>query len=87
MAIDDFTEEELKKELERRKKKKTSPPKPKANPDWSQLLQTMASGLEEMIKAEYEDSDLEAYVAEAAWEAVYGTEFWAWKNKSGIHRL
>lgn len=87
MALEDFTDDALQQELENRKKRKIAPPTIKANPDFTRLIQTMESGVADMIERGYEDDSTEAYIAEAAWEALYGKEFWAWQKASKIERL
>lgn len=79
------SDEDLERELERRKREKAgnSAPKPLSNPDFSKLITFVVSGIEEAVKERRKDSDFEHYVYEVVMEAIYGKDFWDWWNKQG----
>jgi Holliday junction resolvase RusA-like endonuclease len=79
--IVDFSDEDLIHELERRKKARNAPPTPVPNPDFSNLVKTIVDCLEESIRDQYEVKDFEQYVYEEAMKAVYGPDFFEWRNK------
>lgn len=80
--ITQASEAELLAELERRKKAAQGiPPEPKENPDFSRLTRLILENVTEMVSAEYEEGDMAQYIYEAALEAVYGKEYWDWRNK------
>ena len=81
--LDDVPDDALEAELERRKKKANEPPRLISNPDFSDLIETVTSGLAEAIERKYEDEDFKHYVYEAAMESLYGKKFWEWRNKRG----
>lgn len=56
-------------------------PIPLASPDWQPLIETITSGLARSIKDGYEDEDFQYYVYEAAMTAVYGDNYFTWRNK------
>lgn len=58
-----------------------SKPDPQTDIDWSRVKETAVSGLEQSIKDKYQDDDLKTYVYEAVMEAVYGKDFFKWRNQ------
>lgn len=80
MNIADISTEELQKELERREDTKKGPA-PLTVPNWTKLQQTVVDGIQKCIEEKYMDEDFTHYVYEAAMEAVYGDDFWKWRNK------
>jgi len=75
------SDEELEAELERRKKVKNAPPVPLDQPNFEPLRKMIIEGTRESIENESEDDDFSHYVYEAAMDAVYGKNFWVWRNK------
>lgn len=78
--LNKITTEQLEAELARRNNTASAAPVPLANPDFSKLIETVISGTEQSIADEYEDEDLDHYICEAAYEAVYGKEYWVWRR-------
>lgn len=72
--------EELQEELKKREQVNTRP-KELPNKDFSQVINTVREYVEDMIEQEWDNDDWRQYIFEAAVEAVYGQEFWGWKNK------
>lgn len=75
-----FSEKELKTELERREKLKDAVPKPLPNPDFSGVLTTAQSVVNEVAKEHYSDEDNASYIFEAVMKAIYGDKYWDWHN-------
>jgi hypothetical protein len=78
--LEDASIEELEKEIEKRKKRKTARPKPKENPDFSNLVQECEDVLDEFEKNGYIDEDTDHYMYEAIMTRVYGESVWNWLN-------
>lgn len=81
MDLDKLSTEELEAELRRRAQPPDAPPTPLENPDFTDLTATVIGGLTRTIADGYEDEDLRAYVYEAAFTAIYGPGYWAWRRK------
>ena len=81
--ISDFSENELKEELERREKEKkiSQTPKPVANVDWSHLHNLLIEEVENRADGNH-TKDFEHWVFETALEAVFGKSIWDWWNKN-----
>lgn len=75
--------EELEAELARRQSLQ-GVPEPLENPDFSELIECVKNGVQEMINKQYEDDDFSHFVYEAAMEAVYGKGFFDWRNKQNF---
>ena len=78
--IEDFSDEALEKELARRRDSRSVPPEPLKKPDFTKLRELVISGTETVARTKFRDDDHEHYVWEAAAEAVYGREYFAWYN-------
>jgi hypothetical protein len=75
--------DELKAELARREEAaKPKPPEPKSYEEinWHVVYQTVVDGQADTVKNSWKDSDLDAYISEAAFEAVFGKEYWTWRR-------
>ena len=82
--LSDFTEKELLAELKRRSDRQSAGDLNELEEhDFSQLVKTIRDGTCQSIKAGYEDDDFKHYVYEAAMEAVYGKQYWPWRNAQG----
>lgn len=68
--IRNASKEELLAELQRREKAAYA--KPLANPDFSNLRETVIDGVNTAIENKYKDDDFKQWVFESAMEAVYG---------------
>lgn len=80
-ALEKYTDEELRAEMDRREKEKDKKPEPKEEIDWSKLIECVKEGVTILDEEGYEQNDFEHYVFEAAMTAVYGDEIWDWWNK------
>lgn len=78
---DSVSTEDLERELERRKRELRGPPTPLKEPDFSNLQELVVEGTKASVQNGYEDDDFQHYVYEAAMEAVFGKDFWTWRNK------
>jgi len=76
-----FTDDELRSELKLREEQAKQPPKPLANPDLTQLQVCLAACLSEAISRGSWNTDNPHYIMEAAFNALYGQEFWKWFSK------
>jgi hypothetical protein len=56
------------------------PPIPIAQPDFTELAKIVTGGVRQSIKDKYEDDDFQHYVYEAAMEAIYGPDYFKWRN-------
>ena len=80
VSVKDASDEELERELARRKEKAAVPPQPLASPDFSKLRAVIIESVAEHVRVEMEDKDFKHYVYEAALTAVYGEAYWPWRN-------
>ena len=77
--FDGVTDQEIEEELERRKKAKMFP-KPLDNPDFSRLINMAKKEIEHLINEGYASKDFDHYVYEEAMTAIYGKDYWKWRN-------
>lgn len=61
-------------------------PQEKCPPDFSQVVKMARSQFEATKKLEYDPKDIEHYIYEGVMEAVYGKEFWPWRNERINHQ-
>jgi hypothetical protein len=81
MSLECYPTNLLEEELKRRKEAENNPlPKPLDNPDFSKLKQLIVDLVENEANGK-EDDDSPHWTYEAAINAVYGEEYWAWHNK------
>lgn len=83
MDLKDFSNEELKRELSAREEKefKISVPKQLDNPDFSGIIKSAQSVIDEIVAGEYhEDNDDSHYMYEDVMEAVFGKGVWKFIN-------
>jgi hypothetical protein len=78
IKLSDFSDEDLKDELERRKV--PALPARLNNPDFTALINAVVDHVNRSIKSENSDDDKQ-WIFEAAVEAVYGKDCWVWWNK------
>ena len=79
--FNEYSDEELQQELERRRNKKARKPKPVENPDFSTLIETCQKNIDFLVTEGGDDSDWEYWIYEAAMEAVFGKVVWDWINE------
>jgi len=60
--------------------RKVQVPLPFAKPDFTKLINAIVTGVLVMDKEQFEDEDFKHFVFEAAMEAVYGKDYWIWRN-------
>jgi hypothetical protein len=81
MNLNDFTDEELRLELNRRIEAAKAPPKPLPRPDWAPVYHYVESVVACLSKEdEYEPKDFEHYLFEKVMVAMYGPSIWKWWN-------
>ncbi len=78
--MNEYTDEQLQAELERRKKPVLARPDRLRNPDWEPLIKMMEENMTESIAKGYEDEDFKHYVYEEAMKTVYGPSYFRWRN-------
>ncbi len=78
--LSQFSEAELKAELEHRTSTPQAPPVPLPSPDWKPLVECITGGVAQMVKDQFEDEDFKHYVYEAAIRCLYGPSFWIWRR-------
>lgn len=76
-----ITTDDLQRELTRRATESSKPPPPLEHPDFTALREMVINGINEAAEEEHQDEDFEHYVYEEAVIAVYGENFFAWRNK------
>lgn len=78
-----YDTEQLQLELERRAREseEKAQPKPLENPDWSTVLTYCIGYTTDLATRGFADSDDKQYIFEAAMEAVFGENVWAWVNE------
>lgn len=80
--MEPMTTEELTVEIGRRAAIAVGrPPEPLASPDFSPVRDMVLDGVARMIKDGYQDDDLDRYLAEACFTAVYGPAYWVWRRQ------
>jgi hypothetical protein len=82
MPIEQYSDDELRQELEQREKAQQNAaiPKPVECPDFEGLKEQCAQYITEIIRTGWADDDIEHYIFEAALSAVYGNSVWEWVN-------
>lgn len=83
MGLANYTDEQLEKELKRRKEERNKYPKPTPlrNIDWKDVKRLCIRYIEDMgLDEDDVDEDYPIYIYEAAIEAVFGGEVWKWIN-------
>ena len=78
-TLKDATEQEILEELEQRKRT-NNVPKPLDKPDFSELIDMVTKETVYLTKNGYPSKDFEHYVHSATMEAIYGKEYWKWRN-------
>lgn len=81
MDLSKLSDEDLEKELKRRKEQARKTPSPVPDPDWAKLVQTAQKCLADMEQNDYWDEDNDQYIYEAAMKAIYGPNFFDWFNE------
>ena len=76
--LKNVSDQDLPAELDRRAT--PIPPIPLDAPNWDDVKQTVIVGVERSCAEEYEDEDFKHYVYEAAMKAVYGPNYFKWRN-------
>ena len=76
----DFSDEDLKKELEWREKKNNKPPLQKDDIDWTPLLVMVQEGVDGIARDGRPGKDFDHYVFETVMECVYDRDIWKWWN-------
>lgn len=80
------TPEQLRAELERRDRAAAIPPpaaRPLAEIDWRVVYETATSAVNDAVKRQFMDDDSEGYVWEAVLSAIYGKDYWTWREAQG----
>jgi hypothetical protein len=75
--------EDLQRELSKRAVDATKPPAPLEQPSFTDLREMVIAGINKAADERYQDDDFAHYVYEAAMTAVYGPDFFAWRNRQG----
>lgn len=80
MGLEEYTPDQLKKELERREKKPVAP-KMIDNPDFTALKLLCQDYVDYCVSDAFcEDNDYDDHISEAVIEAFFGEEFWQFFN-------
>lgn len=86
MDINNCTDEELQKELNRRKraaKKKAFPERLHIEDiGWSSVIDLSKENLTHISEKGFEEEDINQWMYEAVYEAVYGNKVFDWINKN-----
>ncbi len=81
--LSEFTDMQLRLELEKREKAIKEPPKMIKNPDFTDIIVQAAAIVQLIVDGHYhEDYDHPNYIYEAVMEAVYGEDIWTWYNNN-----
>ena len=78
--LSSLSDDDLHAEIGRRAARPTQPPPPLSDPDFKPLVKMIVKGVTQAVRDKLWPKDFPAYVYEAALEAVYGPEFWTWRN-------
>lgn len=76
----EYSDEELREELERRKSKAPKP-LPNALENYDKLRNFIIADIDRQALTRKESRDFEKRVCELALEAVFGPKYWDWRNK------
>ena len=81
MNLDDYTSDDLVKELKKREEEEIEEtrPQPLDVQDFSQVRKACEVHIQELIDGKV-DSDIDHYIYETAMEAIYGKDIWNWVN-------
>jgi hypothetical protein len=79
MNLDQFTDEQIRAELERRQKKANKPPDMIENPDFSKVKEMVMAQTESLRAGKYCKYGQEIW--EAVLEAYYGRNYWDWHSE------
>jgi len=82
MALKDFSDAELKRELERRKEEARPQPKPLAEIDWNKVMDQCKRVVDELAINHFEDEDAKEYIYEEVMKAIYGEKIFEWINEN-----
>ncbi len=77
MSLQEYTDEDLKKELECRERE--AKPTVIKNPDWADVIQMATDHIEEVNNGNARELDTN-YMFEGVLEALYGPDIWDWYN-------
>lgn len=80
MNLDQFTDEQLKAELERREKLANKPPGMIENPDFREVILAVKDQTTQIYEGQYDERGKQ-YIWQTVMEACYGKGYWAWYNK------
>lgn len=81
MRLKNFTDDELRRELERRTElKRLARPQPKANPDMEPVIRLVNNYIDKLAAEGERDEDVAVYIFEAAVTAIYSDKVWPWIN-------
>jgi len=75
---------ELEALLAKRKQEAQTVPAQLPNPDFSGLVKMVDAELKDAIKAGHMHSNVEHFIVEEVYKAIYGPNFYDWYNKTGI---
>lgn len=83
-TFDDFTDDELKNELERRKqtKKEHEIPKLIENPDLTVMKKALTHYINYIVENGHEEKDCEYWIYETAVKTFFGDNTFDWINKN-----
>jgi len=79
--LDKFPTQELEAEIRRRKAESFGAPAPLLIPDFSTLREMVIEGIDHAVLNGRMDKDFFHNVYETAIEAIYGKDFWIWRNE------
>jgi hypothetical protein len=81
MSLSKYSDDELRKELERREKVR-SVPAPKPKPDFTNLILEAEEGIRSIVKEGHPGKDFEHYIFETAMQCIFGPDVWDWWNEN-----
>jgi hypothetical protein len=84
MNLDEYSDDNLIEEIERRKVKKIDKPQRRVATDtWvlNEIYETVERCLQWGIEKDYWDEDYDQYIFEATMKAFYGDDYFDWHNK------
>lgn len=82
--LDQLSDADLEREMERRRQAKATIPARLPNPNFSTLINMVEEGLKTAVREKWMDDDQEHYIVEEVYKAIYGPKFYDWYNKAGI---
>lgn len=82
MNIESMSNAQIEQVLEKRRSRQRTKPSPLENPDFTRVKQLCSAEIDTRAAGGRVKDDADHYIYEAAMEAVFGKDVWAWINSN-----